>query len=99
VGQYLNPDDVRASFVEPLKNLWQDFHKACERWEQASRAGSIAREDLFLNDATAALSLGTLRKFQREINGKLEDAIAGVYRYREAERSRKVRRRVARATN
>lgn len=86
MGHYLIPDDVRSQFVKPLIALTRDFQKTCDQWEQALRSGDLLREDLFLNEGTAKLSLGTLRKLQREIAGKLEDAIAGVYRYREAER-------------
>jgi hypothetical protein len=87
VGHYLTPGDVRARFVEPLNDIAKDFQKTYDRWMQASRNDAIAREDLYLNDVTAEMSLAALRKLQREIAGKLDDAIAGIYRYRETERS------------
>lgn len=86
MGHFLTANDVRTRFAEPLTELAQAFRETCEQWEQAYQAGSIAREDLFLNEATAELGLGTLRKLQRETAGKLEDATAGIYRYRPRER-------------
>ncbi len=86
VGDFLTPNEVRTRFAESLTNLAQAFHETCEQWEHAHQAGLLAREDLFLNEVTAELGLGALRKLHRETAGKLDDAITGIYRYRPRER-------------
>lgn len=93
VGHFLTANDVRTRFAELLIELAQAFRETCEQWERAHQTGFIVREDLFLNEATAELGLGTLRKLQRETAGKLEDAIAGIYRYRLRERVQTARER------
>jgi len=82
MGQYLTSGDVRERFAEPLFELAADCKRLCDRWEEAQKGREIARPDLLLNDVTPAAAMGTLRKFVREASGKLDDAVAGVYRYR-----------------
>jgi hypothetical protein len=90
VGHYLKANEVRERFAEPLSGLATGFAELCKRWEKARQSGQVARGDLLLNDVLPLAALGRLRKLLREASGKLEDAIAGVYRYRkvEAKRSR-----------
>jgi hypothetical protein len=85
VGQYLASSDVRKRFAEPLAELASEFEKLCRRWERTRKARKIARPDLLLNDSLPQAAIGTLRKLLREASGKLDDAIAGVYRYRRTE--------------
>ena len=87
MGQYRISDDVRSSFAEPLSELALAFQETCDQWQRAYRAGHITQEELYLNTSTATRGLGALRKLHREISGKLEDAIAGVYQYPRRERS------------
>jgi hypothetical protein len=87
MGQYLASDDVRKMFVDPLLALAAECKKLCDRWDQAEKKKAIARPDLLLNNVTPEAALGTLRKFVREANGKLDDAVAGVYRYRTTQHS------------
>lgn len=95
MGQYLTSKDVRERFVAPLLELANDCKRLCERWEEAQKSRAIARPDLLLNDVTPTAALGTLRKLVREASGKLDDAVAGVYRYRttQAQPSPKRKRR------
>jgi hypothetical protein len=88
VGHYLTANDVRERFAEPLSELATGFAELCKRWEKARQAGQIARGDLLLNDVLPLSALGQLRKLLREASGKLEDAMAGVYRYRKVEAKR-----------
>ncbi|MGD0896989.1 MAG: hypothetical protein ABR915_04075 [Thermoguttaceae bacterium] len=88
MGHYLAANDVRERFAEPLSGLATGFADLCKRWERARRSGQIARSDLLLNDVLPQAALGQLRKLLREASGKLEDAIAGVYRYRKVEAKR-----------
>jgi hypothetical protein len=76
----------------PLAELSGDFAVLCKQWQQAYAAGRIARPDLLLNDVLPDAALARLRKLFRETSGKLEDATAGVYRYRKVE-ARRTRRR------
>ena len=89
MGQYLTPEEVRKRFAGPLLGLASDFGSLCDRWEEAHDSQRISRRELLLNDVTPELALGTLRKLLREASGKLEDAIAGVYRYRDLEKRQK----------
>ena len=82
MGRYLTPDDVRERFAQPLSTLAAEFTELCKRWEKAYKAGEIARPDLLLNEVLPAAGIGRLRKLLREASGKVDDAIAGVYRYR-----------------
>jgi hypothetical protein len=84
----LTTSDVRKRFVEPLAELSGDFAALCEQWENAYETGQIARPDLLLNDVLPEAAIARLRKLFRETSGKLEDAIAGVYRYRNAAAAR-----------
>ena len=86
MGQYLTSGDVRKRFAGPLLKLASDFSELCERWEEAYKSGDIVRPDLLLNEVTPEAAIATLRKFLRETSGKLDDAIGGVYRYRDTER-------------
>ena len=88
MGKYLTFDDLREQFAKPLARLAVDLDDLCDRWEEASKAKKITRQDLLLNEVTAESALGSLRRFHREASGKLEDAVAGVYRYRDVERKR-----------
>ena len=80
--------DVRERFAEPLSALAAGFADLCKRWEKACQSGQVARDDLLLNDVLSQAALGRLRKLLREASGKLEDAMAGVYRYRKVEAKR-----------
>ena len=93
MGHYLTADDVRERFVRPLAELSGDFAKLCKRWESAYETGRIARPDLLLNDVLPDAAILRLRKLLREGSCKLEDAVAGVYRYRRVEASRARRRK------
>ena len=90
MGHYLTAADVRKRFVVPLAQLSGDFTELCRNWEDAVETKRIARRDLLLNDVLPEAAIARLRNFLRETSGKLEDAVAGVYRYRhmEARRSR-----------
>jgi hypothetical protein len=89
MGQYLTAKQLRRDFSEPLFELAADFRLLCQRWDGAIRAGDVARPDLLLNDSTAAAGLASLRKLHEEASAKLDDAIAGVYRYRDSEHRRR----------
>ncbi len=93
MGHYLTAGDVRKRFVEPLAQLSGDFAKLCQQWEDAEAKGQIARPDLLLNDVLPEAALARLRKLLRETSGKLEDALAGVYRYRNVEAKQSRRRK------
>lgn len=82
MGQHMTARELQTRFAEPLQELAANCKQLCERWEKAQKNGDIARPDLLLNDVTPTAAMGTLRKFVREASGKLDDAIAGVYRYR-----------------
>jgi hypothetical protein len=84
MGQYLTAEEVRERFAGPLLELAAECKRLCDRWDEAEQGELIARPDLLLNNVTSQAALGTLRKFFREASGKLDDAIAGVYRYRKS---------------
>ena len=92
MGRYLTSDDVHERFAVPLANLAAEFDALCKKWEEMQRSGAISRPDLLLNHVTPEAAIGTLRKFLREASGKLEDAVAGVYRYRKTQVRPKPRR-------
>ena len=81
----------------PLAELSGDFAALCKQWERAYAAGRIARPDLLLNDVLPEAAIARLRKLLRETSGKLEDAMAGVYRYRKVEAKRTRPRKSRRA--
>lgn len=91
MGQYLTSEAMRTQFAVPLRELARDFEHLCNRWKMADESGEIARPDILLNQASSEAAIHTLRKFLRETSGKLDDAIAGVYRYRDTERRRRKR--------
>jgi predicted component of type VI protein secretion system len=94
MGHYLTAADVRKRFVAPLAELSGDFAELCQTWEDAVATQRIARRDLLLNDVLPEAAIARLRKLLRETSGKLEDAVAGVYRYRKVEaRQSRLRRR------
>ena len=97
MGHYLTADDLRERFVRPLAKLSGDFAKLCKRWDSAYESGRIARPDLLLNDVLPEAAMLRLGKLLRESACKLEDAVAGVYRYRRVEASRTRRRKPPRA--
>jgi hypothetical protein len=86
MGRSLTPGEFRARFVKPLSELANSFKKLCDDWERAHSSGSLRRADLLLNNATSEAGIVALRKLYRETTSKLEDAVAGSYRYRDAER-------------
>jgi len=92
MGQYLTHADLRERFAVPLQELATGFAELCEAWQRAYESREIVRPDLLLNDATPETAMSTLRRFLREASGKLQDAIAGVYRYRDAELRRAKKR-------
>ena len=96
MGHYLTSDEIRTRFVVPLAELSGDFAALCKQWEKAYAAGQIARPDLLLNDVLPEAAIARLRKLFRETAGKLEDAVAGVYRYRNVE-AKRTRRQAAKS--
>ena len=97
MGHYLTSDEMRTRFVVPLAELSGDFAAVSKQWEKAYAAGQIARPDLLLNDVLPEAAIARLRKLYRETAGKLEDAVAGVYRYRNVEAKRTRRRKPPKA--
>ncbi len=93
MGHYLTAGDVRKRFVKPLAELSDQFGELCQQWKEAVRTGQIARRDLLLNDVLPEAAIVRLHKLRREISGKLEDAVAGVYRFRDVEAQRSRRRK------
>ena len=84
---------MRKCFVQPLAQLTSDYTEFCKRWEKANETGTLPRPDLLLNDVLPEAGIGRLRKLLREAAGKLEDALGGVYRYRNIESKRVVKRK------
>lgn len=59
-----------------------EMMRLCDDWDAAVERKDISVHDMLLNEKMAFNSLGRLKKFIREMQGKLDDAKMGVYRYR-----------------
>lgn len=86
MGQYLTSERVRARYAKPLTVLSKDFVRLCDRWKKAHDSGRLPRPDLLLNDTMPGKALALLRRLHDEAAAKLDEAMAGVYRYRDTER-------------
>ncbi|MBN1910187.1 MAG: hypothetical protein JW818_10640 [Pirellulales bacterium] len=86
MGHYLTSENVRSQFAKPISSLAKDLIRLCDRWNRACAAGNLSRPDLLLNDVMPEKALDVLRRFEEEASIKLEDAVAGIYRYRDSER-------------
>ena len=86
MGEFLTPDDIHARLAQPVAALAENLTRLCRRWAEAYQAGQISRPELLVNNVMPEKALGTLCRFHDEVCAKLESAIAGSYRYRDAER-------------
>jgi len=85
MGSFLASSEIRKMFVTPMSEMHAEIMRLCDEWDTAVENEEIAVENLHLNEVTAQKSIGAIRKFVRELKGKLDDARLGVYRYRLAE--------------
>ena len=80
------PEKMREAFVYPLSEILSDLTKASAELEKQHKSGVLANDYLPLNDGYALRAILDLKKFLRaEVKPKLEGAIDGSFRFREAE--------------
>ena len=80
------PDKLRREFLEPLTELVAQLTQDVRKLENAIASGDLPRDYLPLNHIQATACVARLRRFRREeVSAKLEAAIEGSLRYREAE--------------
>ena len=93
MDQY-TPDKLRRDFIEPLTELVAQLTLDVRRLEDAIAKGELPRDYLPLNQVQALTCVTRLRRFRREeVSAKLEAAIEGSLRYREAELEAERRKR------
>lgn len=79
-------DKLRRDFIEPLTELVAQLTGDVRKFENAVANGDLPRDYLPLNHIQASACVARLRRFRREeVSAKLEAAIEGSLRYREAE--------------
>ncbi|MBR0238369.1 MAG: hypothetical protein IJQ39_09790 [Thermoguttaceae bacterium] len=93
MGKFRTSQDVHKMVLTPLAELTAQLSKLCDTWEEAYEQNRIARPDILINETMALTALATLNKYVRDLAGKLEDAQAGVYRYRDLERAEKKKKK------
>ena len=72
-----------GQLADELLEMGTTLRKACQKWTSGVTAGTIERPVLFINDLTALAAVrGSVRKVVREVDGKVDDAIAGTYDWR-----------------
>ena len=85
MGIFRTSKEVRDTVLNPLSELVAELEQLCSDWDSAKKRKQIKRPDLYVNETMALKAIATLQKYVRELNGKLEDAEAGIYRYRDDE--------------
>ena len=93
MGKFRTSNEVRKMVLTPLTELTAQLSKLCDSWDEAFEQNEIARPDILINETMALTALATLNKYVRDLSGKLEDARAGVYRYRDYERVEKKKKK------
>ncbi|MBR5161509.1 MAG: hypothetical protein IKW80_07750 [Thermoguttaceae bacterium] len=93
MGKFRTSKDVHRLVLTPLAELTAQLSKLCDSWDEAFEQNEIARPDILINETMALTALATLNKYVRDLAGKLEDARAGVYRYRDYERVEKKKKK------
>lgn len=93
MGKFRTSKDVHKLVLTPLTELTAQLSKLCDSWDEAYEQNEIARPDILINETMALTALATLNKYVRDLSGKLEDARAGVYRYRDYERVEKKKKK------
>lgn len=86
MGKFRKNKEVRKTVLEPLAEVLAELEEICSSWEEARKHRKIKRPDLYVNEGMAIKAIAILQKYNRELSGKLEDAMAGIYRYRDNER-------------
>ena len=86
MGQNYDPHRFRRSIVSEISKFQHDVEFTIDRWEDSLRSGKMESPEIYLNDTMAMDGLARMRKLLRELNGKIDDSIAGVYRPRPKER-------------
>ena len=82
MGTFRTSSEIRKMFVTPMSEMIAEMMRLCDDWDSAVERGDIAVPDMLLNDTMAHNSLGTIKKFIRELQGKIDDSKLGVYRHR-----------------
>lgn len=81
-----NAERLKQDFIEPLAELVSLLASDVKRLEQAIKSGQLPRDYLPLNHIQAQDAVARLKRFRREeVNAKLEAALEGSLRFREAE--------------
>lgn len=89
-------DKLRREFIEPLTELLAQLTSDVRKFENAVESGDLPRDYLPLNHIQAIDCVARLRRFRREeVSAKLEAAIEGSLRYREAELEASKKKRAA----
>jgi hypothetical protein len=89
MAKYMTPEQARAEFVTPLLTRLSELTQALDRWDVAIKNKQLSRHDILINEKTAKLAIERdLRRLAREIEDKVEDAIKGVYRYRDSNKGK-----------
>lgn len=86
MGTFRTAKEVRQTVLEPLTELVAELEQICSDWTDAKKRRKLVRPDLYVNETSALKAIATLQKYARELSGKVEDAKAGIYRYRDNER-------------
>ncbi len=96
-----NSERIKRDFIEPLAELVGLLTNDVKRLESSAKSGALARDYLPLNHIQALAAVARLKRFRREeVSAKLEAALEGSLRFREAEleaeRAKRARARKAR---
>ncbi len=86
MGRYYAPEQAREKIASELNRLGEDWVRTIVRWEDSIESGEITDPGIYLNDTMAVDGLARLRKLLRELDGKIDDVKAGLYRAKPTER-------------
>lgn len=86
MGRFRTSKEVRRLILTPLTEMAANVSTLCDSWDESVESGKLVRPDLLINESMALSALATLRKYVRDLSGKLQTAEEGVYRYRDFER-------------
>ncbi|MHC4647022.1 MAG: hypothetical protein ACYTBJ_16115 [Planctomycetota bacterium] len=84
--------EIRALFPRKLRELAREFEDVCAEWEDMVRSNTVAWPYLVLNTVQAERGVGLLGSLIGELRKKQQDAVSGVYKYRDLPRYLKARR-------
>lgn len=77
---WMTAQEVDSQVAAELLEMGTTLHRVCQKWAAKVADGTIPYDDLFINEKTALKAIrGRVRKLVREVDAKVDEAIAGTY--------------------